>query len=84
MEPHAREGVRRLLQQLLEEEVEEVLGRRRYERREAVAAAPGYRNGWGKARRLSLTSGTITVRRPWVRWLEARFESRLLPRLHTT
>jgi transposase-like protein len=79
LEAYAREGVRRLLQQLLEEEVEEVLGRRRYERREAVDAAPGYRNGWGKARRLSLTSGTITVRRPRVRGLDARFESRLLP-----
>jgi transposase-like protein len=79
LEAYAREGVRRLLQQLLEEEVEEALGRRRYERREGVDAAPGYRNGWGKARRLSLTSGTITVRRPRVRGLDARFESRLLP-----
>jgi putative transposase len=79
LEAYAREGVRRLLQQLLEEEVEEVLGRRRYERREGVDAAPGYRNGWGKARRLSLTSGTITVRRPRMRGLAARFESRLLP-----
>ena len=79
LEAYAREGVRRLLQRLLEEEVEEVLGRRRYERREGVDAVLGYRNGWGKPRRLSLTSGTITVRRPRVRGLEARFESRLLP-----
>ena len=79
LEAYAREGVRRLLQQLLEEEVEEALGRRRYERREGVDAAPGYRNGWGKARRLSLTSGTMTVGRPRVRGLDARFESRLLP-----
>src|SRR6266571_2212721 len=64
LEAYAREGIRRLLQQLLAEEVEEVLGRRRYERREGVDAAPGYRNGWGKPRRLSLMSGTITVRRP--------------------
>ena len=35
--------------------------------------------GVGKPRRLSLMSGTITVRRPRVRGLEARFESRLLP-----
>ena len=68
-----------MLQQVLEEEVEDVLGRRRYERREGVDAAPGYRNGWGKPRRLSLMSGTITVRRPRMRGLEARFESRLLP-----
>ena len=42
-------------------------------------ATSGYRNGLGKPRRLSLMSGTITVRRPRVRGLEARFESRLLP-----
>jgi len=79
LEAYAREGIRRLLQRLLEEEVEDVLGRRRYERREGVDAPAGYRNGWGKTRRLSLMSGTITVRRPRVRGLEARFESRLLP-----
>ncbi len=79
LEALARQGVQRLLQQLLEEEVEEVLGRRRYERRDGVEAPPGYRNGWGKPRRLSAMAGTITVRRPRVRGLEARFESRLLP-----
>jgi putative transposase len=79
LETYAREAIRRLLQQLLQEEVEDVLGRRRYERREGVDAAAGYRNGLGKPRRLSLLSGTITVRRPRVRGLDARFESRLLP-----
>jgi putative transposase len=79
LEAFARQGVQRLLQQLLEEEVEQALGRRRYERREGVDAPPGYRNGVGKPRRLSLMSGTITVRRPRVRGLDARFESRLLP-----
>ena len=76
LEAYAREGIRRLLQQLLEEEMEEVLGRRRYERREGVDTPPGYRNGFGKPRRLSLMSGTITVRRPRVRGLE--FYSRVL------
>ena len=52
LEAFARQGVQRLLQQLLEEEVEQVLGRRRYERREGVDAPPGYRNGVGKPRRL--------------------------------
>src|SRR6266404_336769 len=79
LEALARRGVQRLLQQLLEDEVEEVLGRRRYERRNGVDAPPGYRNGWGKPRRLSAMAGTITVRRPRVRGLAARFESRLLP-----
>ena len=77
LEAYAREGIRRLLQRLLEEEVEDVLGRRRYERREGVDAPAGYRNGWGKARRLSLMSGTITLQRPRVRGLEARFESQV-------
>jgi transposase-like protein len=44
-----------------------------------VDAPSGYRNGYGKARRLTLSSGTITVRRPRVRDVEERFESRVLP-----
>ena len=79
LEGFARQGVQRLLQQVLEEEVEQVLGRARYERRDGVDATPGYRNGFGKPRRLSALAGTIMVRRPRVRGLEARFESRLLP-----
>lgn len=79
LEAFARQGKQRLLQQLLEEEVEDVLGRGRYERRETVDAAAGYRNGYGKPRGLSAMTGTITIRRPRGRGLEARFESRLLP-----
>jgi transposase-like protein len=79
LEAFARRGVQQLLQRILEEEVDELLGRGRYERRGAVDAAPGYRNGFGKPRRLSLSNGTITVRRPRVRGLSERFESRLLP-----
>jgi transposase-like protein len=71
--------MQQLLPRMLEEEVDGLLGRSRYERRVAVDAPGGYRNGVGKPRRLSLTSGTITLRRPRVRGLEARFESRLLP-----
>jgi hypothetical protein len=36
LEAFARDGVQRLLQRVLEQEVDELLGRRRYERREAV------------------------------------------------
>ena len=79
LETFARHGVQRLLQRVLEEEVEELLGRGRYERRAAVDAAPGYRNGFGQPRRLSLSNGTITLRRPRVRGLEERFASRILP-----
>jgi putative transposase len=39
----------------------------------------GMRNGYGKPRRLSLTRGPITVRRPRVRGLGERFVSRVLP-----
>src|SRR5437899_8306938 len=71
--------MQQLLQRMLEEEVDGVLGRGRYERRDAVDAVAGSRNGFGKSRRLSLSSGTITLRRPRVRGLSERFESRLLP-----
>lgn len=79
LEAFARHSMQQLLQRMLEEEVDGVLGRARYERRPAVDAATGYRNGFGKPRRLSLSSGTITLRRPRVRGLDERFESRLLP-----
>ncbi len=79
LEAFARQGIQRLLQQLLEEELEQVLGRRRYQRRDGIDAVPGYRNGFGKSRRLALSSGTVTLRRPRARGLDARFESRLLP-----
>ncbi|MBV8199856.1 MAG: IS256 family transposase [Acidobacteria bacterium] len=79
LESWVREKVRGFVQTLLEEEVTELLGRRKSERRAAVDAADGYRNGHGKPRRLTLSSGTITVRRPRVRDLGERFESRVLP-----
>jgi putative transposase len=79
LEEFAREHVQRFIQSLLEEEVTELLGRTKSARREAVDAAPGYRNGYGKPRHLTLTSGTITVRRPRVRDLNERFVSRVLP-----
>src|SRR5262245_2387152 len=79
LEEFVREHVQQFIQALLEEEVTELLGRTKSARREAVDAAPGYRNGYGKPRRLTLTSGTITVRRPRVRDLNKRFVSRVLP-----
>jgi transposase-like protein len=79
LEEFVREPVQRFIQGLLEEEVRALLERPKSARRPAVDASGGYRNGYGKPRRLSLTSGTITVRRPRVRGLEQRFESRGLP-----
>ena len=79
LEEFARLRIQGWLQDLLEEEITELLGRRKSERRAAVDAVEGYRNGRGKPRRLAMTAGTVTVRRPRVRGLEERFESRVLP-----
>lgn len=79
LENFARHGVQQLLQRVLEEEVEQLLGRRRSERRSPVDPQPGYRNGYGKRRKLAMSNGTIEVRRPRVRGLGERFESRILP-----
>ena len=67
------------IQSIAEEEVTQFLGRGWYERKGTVDAAPGYRNGYGKLRRLSTSCGTIKIKRPRVRGLQARFESRILP-----
>ena len=74
-----RGQVQGLIQELLEEEITEFLGRVRSARRPALDGASGYRNGYGKPRRLTLSSGTIQLRRPRVRNAEERFESRVLP-----
>jgi transposase-like protein len=79
LEAWVREHVQRFIQGLLEDEVTELLARGKHERRAAVDAPVGYRNGYGKPRRLTLSCGTIEVRRPRVRDLDERFESRLLP-----
>lgn len=79
LETFARQGVQQLLQKLLEEEITDLLGRERSERRAGVDSPGGYRNGYGKPRRLTMSSGTITVQRPRVRGLVERFESAILP-----
>src|SRR6187200_2463956 len=79
VEDFVREHIQQFIQALLEEEVTELSGRTKSARREAVDATPGYRNGYGKPRHLTLTNGTITVRRPRVRDLNERFVSRVLP-----
>jgi transposase-like protein len=79
LEEWVRREVQGFIQSLLEEEVTELLGREKSERRQAVDSLPIYRNGHGKARRVTLGCGTITVHRPRVRGLEQRFESRVLP-----
>jgi hypothetical protein len=53
LEAFARQWVQRLLQQLVEEEVEDVLGRGRYERRERPTSAPTSRRPRQPGRRAS-------------------------------
>src|SRR5262249_31256930 len=79
LEQHIRLEAQKWVQRLLEEEVTQQLGRLKSQRREQVDAELGYRNGYGKPRQLTLSNGTITIRRPRVRGLSDRFESRILP-----
>ena len=82
LEQWARGKIQAQLQHLLEEEVTTFLGRARHERRGTVSPIdppPGSRNGYGKPRAFSMLSGTVTVRRPRVRDLTERFESKILP-----
>jgi putative transposase len=85
LEQYAREKIRGHLQDLLEQEVSEWLGREKSERKVNAGEQPGYRNGYGRVRRLAMSIGTIEVRRPRVRDLNERFRSRVLPmfRRHT-
>ncbi len=72
----AREGARRMLLSALDAEVNEFLGRQRYERAELSV---GYRNGYGKQRQVTLGSGTVSIRAPRVRDSEESFHSAVLP-----
>jgi putative transposase len=79
LETWARSQIQTWVQDLLEAEGTELLGRGKSQRRPVVDAPPGSRNGYGNPRRLTLSVGTITVRRPRVCGLEERFQSHLLP-----
>ena len=79
LEELVRMKVREFIQALLEEEITELLGRSKSERRKALDSPQAYRNGYGKGRKLTLGCGTIMVHRPRVRGLEERFQSRVLP-----
>ena len=64
LEEMVRMKVREFIQGLLESEVEEMLGRQKSERRRLVDSPLVYRNGYGKARKLTLGCGTISIQRP--------------------
>ena len=57
LEEWTRSQIQSLMQSVLDEEVTHAPGRSRYER-QAPLAPGGYRNGYGKRRRLSLPSAS--------------------------
>src|SRR3954465_143419 len=68
------------LQRILDEEVTQFFNREKSARvGKGVDITQGHRNGHGKPRRLSMSNGTIEVRRPRVRMTEEKFESEVLP-----
>ena len=67
LEEFDRERIRQHLQDLLEQEVTEWLGREKGKRKVKAKEEPGYRNGYGRPRRFTLSLGTLVVRRPRVR-----------------
>jgi putative transposase len=79
LEAFARTKIQEHLQDLLEQEVSEWLGREKSERKVNVVEQSGYRNGYGKQRRFTMSLGTVEIKRPRVRDLGERFESRVLP-----
>jgi putative transposase len=83
LEAKIRTQLQGWLQDLLEEEVTAFLGRTRSTRRDPKAPAgtpeAGWRNGYGRPRRLTTPVGEVAIRRPRLRGLEERFQSRVLP-----
>ncbi len=79
LELWVRNRIEQWIQELLEEEVTSLLGQSKSERRSGVDMSRGYRNGYGKPRKLALSCGTISVSRPRVRDLDEMFESGILP-----
>lgn len=63
-----------ILQEFLEQEASDYLGRGHYERK--AEGQPGYRNGYEPAR-LKTAEGTITVQKPQIRDTEEPFQTKL-------
>ena len=77
LEDVARLGARLIMQTALEAEVDEFLGRARYQRRaEALEAKPGSRNGFCPTT-VKTTAGPVTLARPKLRGTDNTFTSRL-------
>jgi len=75
-----RLGVERLVQEMLEQEVTDYLGRGHYQRRQPEQEARGYRNGYEPGR-MRTSEGEITVQVPQVREAAETYHSRLMEAL---
>ena len=81
IEAVARLGARLILQQALEDEVSEFVGRRRYERAGGGDEGVIYRNGFAEPSTVRTTSGRTVLERPRVRdATKVGFESQVLGR----
>jgi transposase-like protein len=78
LEGIVRMKVQDFIQDIIEEEITAFLGREKSERITGIDKPEVYRNGYGKPRKFSLMSGTITIQRPRMRGTEG-FESKVLP-----
>lgn len=76
LEDVARLSVRLMMQVAVEAEVDEFLGRVRYERRDDDDR-PGSRNGWQPPATVKTTMGPVELQRPKLRGTDEAFCSRL-------
>lgn len=86
LESYVREGARQMLVVALEEEVSAFLGRSRYERKKGLK---GYRNGYHRAREVTVGLSPVEVRVPRVANVPdgispSRFESQIVHRYERT
>ncbi len=79
LEDMVRHKVQEYIQEILEDEVEAFMGRKKSERIKPVDGTSGYWNGHGKRKKFTVMNGTINVRRPRVRGTEEKFESKIIP-----
>jgi transposase-like protein len=73
-----KKGVQRLLQEALEQEVTDHLGRGHYERHPDNGPHRGYRNGY-EPKRLKTSEGQVEVKVPQLRETLDLYQSRVLP-----
>lgn len=78
LEEMVRLKMQEYIQDILNEEIAEFLGRGKSERITGIDIPHIYRNGKGKPRKLALMSGTVRIQRPRLRDIKG-FESQVLP-----